>query len=558
MSELLPTPASAVPGGSILGALTNPAGGTPLERVRSFAGQPAIRKTIPWFIGVAALGGVALTWSMLSSGVQRTLYSQLDDAERASVVASLDKAAISYTIDNSTGALTVNESDLYRARMTVAQDGALATPDNGDDMLNNLPIGASRTLEGERLRSAKERELMLTIKEIDGVEAVRVHLAQGEKSPFIRDNSPPSASVMLRLARGRQLSDSQVTAITNLVASSIPGLGIDHVKVIDQHGRLLTAKSGGGDSDRLELQARMEEKLRNQLSSLLTPMIGEGNFSAQIQVELDMDQVTSARESYEKQGALRSETQQQSQSTAAGAAGGVPGVLANTPPPATVPEQVAPGQATVEQGAPAPGAPQPQANGESRATRNYELGREVAVANSAPGKLKRVSVAVALSAEAMKGGKAGDADQIKQLVGAAIGADPARGDQVAVVVRKFDAVEDVSVPFYEASWFADVLRYGAGLVGVLLVLLLGIRPLIRAFRPVPGETPAADDILSVNGPSLGGTGALPMFAPEAASNDPQMLSRQVSLAQRMVEEQPESAVIALRKMLQTNSMEPAR
>jgi flagellar M-ring protein FliF len=556
MSELvtqgLPS-RGAAPGGSVLTALTNPAGGTPLERIKSFTAQPAVRKTIPWFIGVAALGGAALTWSLLSTGPQRTLYSQLDDAERASVVAALDKAAIPYTIDNATGALTVNEGDLYKARMTVAQDGALATPDSGGDMLSNLPIGASRTLEGERLRSARERELMMTIQEIDGVEAVRVHIAQGEKSAFIRDNSPPSASVMLKLARGRQLSDNQVTAITNLVASSIPGMSIDHVKVIDQHGRLLTAQTGS-DSDRLELQARMEEKLRSQLTGLLTPIIGEGNFSAQIQVELDMDEVTSARESYEKQGALRTETQQQSQSAGTAGAVGVPGVLANTPPPATTAQPGAPGAATVEQGAAA--APPPPTNGESSATRTYELGREVAVSNTAPGKLKRLSVAVALSAEAMKGGKAADAEQIKQLVSAAIGADQTRGDQVAVVVRKFDKTVDEGVPFYETSWFADVLRYGVALIGVLLVLLLGVRPLIRAFRPDKAAK-GADDGAPEDGPSLSGLGTLPPPA-AAAATDPEMLGRQVSLAQRMVEEQPESAVIALRKMLQANGMEPAR
>ncbi len=558
MSDLITTNGGGS-NASVLTALTDPSGGTAIDRLKAFSGQAAVRKTIPWFIGVAALGGVALTWSMLSSGTQRTLYAQLDDSERASVVAALDKAAITYKIDNQTGAVTVNEGDLYKARMTVAQDGALATPDSGDDMLNNLPIGASRTLEGERLRSAKERELMMTIAEIDGVESVRVHLAQGEKSAFIRDNSPPSASVMLKLARGRQLSDSQVTAITNLVASSIPGLAVDQVKVIDQHGRLLTAHAGNGESDRLELQSRMEEKLRTQLNGLLTPMIGEGNFSAQIQVELDMDQVTSARESYEKQGVLRSETQQQSQSTAPTTASGVPGVLSNTPPPSTTAQPGAPGQATVQPGAAgaAPGGPPAQANGESSATRNYELGREVAVSNATPGKLKRLSVAVALSAAAMKGGKAGDADQIKQLVSAAIGADPARGDQVAVVVRKFDSVAEVGIPFYETSWFADVLRYGVGLLGVLLVLLLGVRPLIKAFRPdkaakLDGEASTDDGAL------LSGPGALPALAAMGPATDPEMLSRQVSLAQRMVEEQPESAVIALRKMLQANGMEPAR
>ena len=102
-----------------------------LDRVRAFAAQPPVRKALPWFAGVAAIGLLALTWTALSPAPQRVLYSSLDDAERADVVAALDKAAIGYTIDNATGALSVDEGDLYRARMLVASEGALATPESG-------------------------------------------------------------------------------------------------------------------------------------------------------------------------------------------------------------------------------------------------------------------------------------------------------------------------------------------------------------------------------------------------------------------------------------------
>jgi flagellar M-ring protein FliF len=122
---------------------------------------------------------------------------------------------------------------------------------------------------------------MLSIKEIDGVQAVRVHLAEGEKSVFVRDQIAPSASVMLRLADGRQLSENQVAAIVNLVAGSVPGLTPDAVKVVDQRGRLLTQKNSS-DSDRLDMQARMEDKLRGQVATLLTPMLGDGNFTSEI------------------------------------------------------------------------------------------------------------------------------------------------------------------------------------------------------------------------------------------------------------------------------------
>ena len=547
MSELVPA-AFPTSSPSLLAPLTDPAGGSPLTRLRSFAAQGPVRKMLPVFLGVAALGAVGLTYATIAPAPQRVLYSELNDTERAGVVDALDKAAIPYKINNETGALTVNEDDLYRARMTVASNGAVATPQTGADMLDSLPMGASRAMEGERLRAARERDLTLTIKEIDGVEAVRVHLAEGEKSVFVRENLPPSASVMVRLARGRQLSDSQVSAIVNLVAGSVPGLSPDAVRVADQHGRLLSQKNSA-DSDRLDLQSRMEEKLRTQVSQLLTPILGDGNFTSEIQVDLDMDQVTSARESYDKNGVVRSETQQQSQSSGAAQAVGVPGVLSNTPPPPTT-AQPGPPQGTPTA---APGAA-PQVNGESSTSRTYELGREVAVSNSSPGRLKRISVAVAISAKAMKDAKAAGTDQIKQLVSAAVGADAQRGDQIAVITRNFEPLSDQAAPFYETPWFATVLRNAVALIAVLMVLLLGVRPLIKALRRDPAQPAIAADGESEagDGPdgaaAASGAAALPA-GPVGAAVDTALLSQQVGLAQRLVQEKPHSAVAALREML---------
>ena len=566
---------------SAFGALTDPAAGGFGARAKAFLSHPPVRRTLPWFAGVSAAGISAVVWMAMSPAPQRMLYSQLSDGERAEVIASLDKAAIAYQIDNASGAITVGEDDLYKARMAAASDGAIATPETGTQMLDKLPMGASRGLEGQRLQAARERELELTVMEIDGVEAVRVHLAQPEKSVFVRDNLPPSASVMVKLARGRQLSDSQVRAIVNLVAASVPGLTIDAVRVVDQHGALLSDTSGA-DGDRFELQQRMEEKLRQQVSQLLTPMLGEGNFSSEIQIDLDMDQVTSARESYDKQGVVRSETQSASQVATPAQAQGVPGVTANTPPPATTAQPGAP------QGTPPAAAGTPQSNGETASSRTYELGREVAVSNSTPGKIRRLSVAVALSAEMMAKAKPQEIEQIKQLVSAAVGADTTRGDQVAVAVRAFKPAVVEPAPFWETPWFATILRNAVALVAVLLVLLLGVRPLIKALRRDPAaadvkpakkrkkgeaaddeeEEGQADDInadadaeTEAQAPAMTSENLAealqPAQDPETGVVDAEALARQVSLAQRLVVEKPENALVALKQMLNNPENEEA-
>ena len=531
MSALVPSSLGPI------AVLSDRAGGPVLTRLGTFVGQPAVRRMLPLLGGLVSLGAVALAWALLAPAPQRVLYSELADAEKARVVGALDKAAISYQLDDASGALTVDSDDLYRARMLVASDGALATTDSGTDMLDKLPLGASRAVEGDRLRSAREHELILSLMEIDGVEAARVHLAEPQRSVFVRDELAPTASVMLRLARGRQLADSQVAAVVNLVAGSVPGLSVDAVRVLDQHGRLLSAAKGA-DGDRLELQARMEEKLRGQLDQLLRPMLGEGNYSSEVQVELDMEDVTKARESYDKQGAVRSETQSQSQSQGAGQAIGVPGVLANTPPPTATASPGPPQGSTL----PAQGGAN---NGESSTARTYELGREVSVANSGPGRIKRISVAVALSQAALKKGKPAEIEQIKQLVTAAVGIDTQRGDQVAVMARPFQPPTDDALPFYEAGWFAPLVRGAVALIGVLLVLLLAVRPLLKLLKREPGDE-AGDE-------SGNNSGAAPLALEGRPSHRPAIdgtiIERQIELAQRMVEEKPEQAVVALRRML---------
>jgi flagellar M-ring protein FliF len=520
---------------SVLTPLTQGTGSF-AERLRTFAAQPPVRKVLPLFAGTAGLGLLALTWATLSPAPQRVLYSSLGDAERASVVATLDQAGVDYTIDNNTGALTVGEDDVYRARMLVASDGSLATPESGADLIENLPMGASRTLEGDRLRAAQERELMMTIMEIDGVEAVRVHIAKAERSVFVREDVAPSASIMLRMARGRQLTDSQVTAITNLVAGSVPGLGIDAVKVVDQHGKLLT-QMRDPNSGRLDLQSQMEAKLNAQVDQLLAPMFGAAAFTSQVQVDLDMNEVTSARESYDKDGTIRRETTQLSQSAGA-QAGGIPGVLANTPP----------AEAEAREGAPQDNENAAQAGGgvgESSATRVYELGREVSVSNLTPGSIKYLSVAVAIDQAALEKASAADINKVKELVSAAVGAREDRGDKVTVVMRAFEKIEAESVPFYETSWFGMAVRNGVALLAVLLVLFLAVRPAIKALRG-DGEGKGAAEPQGGGGqqPALGGPAAdtVPPF-------DRQSLDGQIELAQRIARENPDNAVLALRRLL---------
>lgn len=532
-------------------------------KLSEFTAQPAFRRALPALIGVAVVSAIAALYLMIADGPQRTLYAGLSDGERAKVVETLDRSGISYSIDNATGALSVSENDVYRARMLVASDAGLAAPQGASEMLDAIPIGSSRTLEGERLRLARERELMLTIREIDGIESVRVHLATPERSVFVRANNPPSASVMVRLVSGRSLSEAQVNAIVNLVSGSVPGMNSDAVRVVDQNGRLLSSEREG-TLDSLILQREFEAKLREQVTSLLLPLMGEGNFSSQVQVELDLAEMTSARESYDNEGVIRSESERTSTRMAGAGAGvgGVPGVPANTPPPDA---ELVDGPPNPQDEQIAQGPPQPT-DSESAVQRNYELGREVAVSSTRPGGLVRLSVAIAVSDAALEAAAPMTAEQLQSLVSAAVGADEERGDQVQVVVSAFEATEMPPLAFYETKWFSDVLRYATALIAVLLVLLLAVRPLIARIRevnkPEASEkvTEDADSdvaaITSEDDTTLleEGDGLDSETHQAAATGEPPAIDagfpQKVDLARQLAAAQPDRAVEALQRMLE--------
>ncbi|MFN3990124.1 MAG: flagellar basal-body MS-ring/collar protein FliF [Erythrobacter sp.] len=516
------------------------------QPLAGLVGQPAVRRALPALAGVGALALTGALYLALAQGPQRVLYASLTDAERAKVTETLSASGIAYNIDNGTGAITVAEDDIYRARMLVASNAGIAAPEGASEMLDAIPLGSSRTLEGERLRLARERELVLTIREIDGIEAVRVHLATPERSVFVRDASAPSASVMVRLASGRSLSQSQVEAIVNLVAASVPGMTSDQVRVVDQNGRLLSSPRETG-AEALSLQREFEAKLVSQIDALLLPLLGEGNYTAQVQAELDPEEVTRARETYDNPGVVRSETQRNATRTGQSVPGGVPGVPANTPPP----------DPTLENGAPQP-TPPAQASAsdtESAVQRSYELGREVAVTNRRPGGLTKLSVAVAVSDEALKAAAPLTAARLQTLVSAAVGANAQRGDMVEVVPSKFGPADLAQPAFHEQPWFMAVVRYGAMLLAVLLVLLLAVRPwLVRLRERDKAAAAAAGEERAQFALSLERDDAAP--APEPGSTAslaaaPQVdLPQQVALAREFAARQPDRAALALQRMLQ--------
>src|SRR6478672_152503 len=259
------------------------------QTLRGITAQPAVAKSLPLLGLVALLGVVAIIWMVIGAAPSRTLFAGLPDDQKAAVVEALTTAGVRNSIDRDTGAITVSDDDYHRARMLLASQGLPRGGQQSADVLGAMPLGSSRAVETERIRSAREADLARTIEAIDAVQAARVHLAVEQPSVFVRDNPHAAASVMLTLAAGRSLGDNQVQAIINLVASSVPGLSPEGVSVVDQNGRLLSHAGGdsatGASERQLAVQTQIEDRYRQALTSLLAPMLGADNFTTEVHAE---------------------------------------------------------------------------------------------------------------------------------------------------------------------------------------------------------------------------------------------------------------------------------
>ena len=277
-----------------------------------FADQPALRRAMPSIVLVAATALALLAWMALRDTPRSILYPGMAEAEKARVVETLNGSGIAARVDTTSGEITVPSTDYHRARLALAAQGLPQSVPDGDRVLSDLPMGASRALEAARLRQAQELDLARSIAEIGAVQAARVHLALPEKSAFLRDSHPPRASVFLTLAAGRVMDPGQVEAIVHLVASSVPGLAQGDVSVVDQAGRLLSRgeEDAAGQLSERQLRHRVEVEnlLRRRIEALLTPIVGVGNLSVEVTAAMDFARRDVTDERVDPTGsALRSE-----------------------------------------------------------------------------------------------------------------------------------------------------------------------------------------------------------------------------------------------------------
>ena len=469
-----------------------------ISAVRTFMRQPAVVRSAPMIMvaGVIAVGLIVILF--LRDPAYTVLFPQLEEQDKAQILQTLTDKGVVARLDPATGQMTVPRADFYKARMLLASSGLPKATASGYDLLTQMPVGTSRSVESAKLKQSQETELARSIMEIRDIDGARVILAVPERSAFLREQTPPSASVFLKLASGRAIGPGQVQSIVHLVSSSVPFLPTSNVTVVDQNGNLLTAPQQDNElgltSQQLDHKMRVEKMLRERIMNLMVPIVGSGNVNTEVNVEMDFTRTEETRESFDPQAnAVRSQ-QEMLQETSEGRARGIPGATSNQPP-------AAPSLSTQPSSETASSTDTAK-NRSSTSLKNFEVSREVKSTRPALGDIKRLSVAVVVrsvmaadenGAMVEKPMSDDERKRLNDILQQVVGFNADRGDKVALISSSF-AVEAPVLErgWYDAPWVEDAIKQFAVLL-VLGIIVLG------ALRPFLTRLMTASDIIGSGG-----------------------------------------------------------
>ena len=513
---------------------------------RLLAGFTAGQKAVTGVALLAILGGLLAFTSWASKPALVPVFTDLSAADAAAITEELASKGTAYELADGGSTVLVPQQDVYQLRLDLSAAGLPESGEAGYELLDRQGITTSEFRQRVDFQRALEGELAKTISAIDGVDATTVHLVIPEQALFSEDARQPSASVLVKSRPGSRLTGGQVQAVVNLVSSSVEGLEPEKVTIADSSGNVLSTGgeggAGGAAADARAAQtSTFESSLQESVQAMLAPVVGDGKAVVRVKAELDFDKRETQTERFETGAKAPTVSETTATETYDGTGQVVGGVLG--------PENVT--QA-------------PEGSGDSsyekaQTSRQYAVGKVTERAEAAPGKIERLSVAVILDAEAA--GVVNPAE-VKQLVSAAAGIDPTRGDVVEVSRMTFDdtaekaaeeeLAEIAAAERSEQRW--SLIRTVAVLLVVGMVLLHALR-ILRRDRRTP-VTIAVQELEARQQSAIAAEEAAMLAAQqrlqlEATPTDPDEV-RRISVQSEigdLVERQPEEVAQLLRGWL---------
>jgi flagellar M-ring protein FliF len=453
------------------------------------------------------LASVIIGWFLIhwaGKPDMRMLYQELPPAEASKITDKISGKNIAYELRDGGTTIYVPKEHVYQLRLDLAKDGLPTGQQSGYKIFDGEKIGVSPFVQNINLKRALEEELAQSIQMIDGVLHARIHIVSQEQRLFSSDSEQTTASVVLRLRPGYQISGFNIAAITHLVSGSVKGLKPENVTVIDSQGRLLSGESdsafASGAGTVQDYKERVEQSLAKKAEDMLTTVLGPDRATVRVSAIIDMNSVSTVKETYDP--ASKVPTKEESKTN----------------------KETRPG--TGAQGAAASNS---QKTDETTVT-EYEVGKTVKQEVALPGMIKSLSVAafVDLSpADANQTAAAGqpttimDVTEIEQIIRNALGLKET--DALKVVNTKFHRAQPLpeEKPSNWPRYIALAQHLSMGIMAICALIVLKI------FSGARKKASAQAASKQLSGAEAAATGFLPSGETSA---EPFAMRRQIASA----------------------------
>ena len=338
------------------------------------------------------------------------LYSDLNEVNALTIVENMKKNGYQYKLSEDKKSILVPSATRDDMRIFVAENDLIKNGDGGFELLDDMQLGSTDFKNKLTKQRIFQGEITRAIEKIQGIKYAKVQLAEPERSIFEDNDEKPTASVMLVLDPGYKLKSSQVKAIKNLVAYSVPRMTPEQVFITDQNGNTLSDETSKNSTYMESFKSNLEKQTAKKVSDVLEKIVGKGNVSVQVNADIDFNSAKATIESYTP------------------IEGGKEGVLVSSQTEVETYENPnnVPNTADVNR--------RNLNYSKQKTAMNYNVTKEVKQVIYAPGTVKRLSIAVAVNKILTDSEK----DELKELILSASGVDYSRGDVISVSGLQFE------------------------------------------------------------------------------------------------------------------------
>lgn len=495
-----------------------------------------------------AAGVVFLVTRSGATSGYAALYTNLESEDAAAIIEELKKENTPYQLEEEGRVIKVPRKELYEKRLELAKKGLPAMGVAGYELFDKTRIGLTDFTQKVNYQRALEGELTRTIMGMEEIESARVMIVMPEEELFINEKEPASASVALKLKKGKELNEDQIMGIIHLVAHSVKGLDPKGITVVDSHGNLLSDILSEKRDMRekmqmtefqMKLKSQIEDRYEKKIQKALAKVLGDENTVVVVTAELDFDIHKTTNEVYEPvvgdRGIVRSEQEIAEKYLGTGSVPeiGVPGTTSNIPGYKGLAEGTA------------------EYNREE-ATRNYEITKKVDEINKNQGDIRRLSVAVMLNEKVESLQTEGEINrrkiaEIRENVSAAANLDYNRGDKVSVISVNFASppLKDLALAQEKFRQRMKYIYLGLIVATLLIMALLTFFALRRVVSP---EEEREDLIIPEDAYLEEPVPVEELLVPEL-TDEQRMREKIREEVLRMINDDPEGAALIVRSWL---------